>query len=92
MRAVWGSGDSQGRVEEGRRGWGLSSPEAGACVLLLTPLLTSVTLERGSRQLIVGPNGEAESEREKEESDDNKVALPGINLPHTAGLSGPAGQ
>lgn len=37
---------------------------------------------------MAGWSGQAESAREKEESDDNKVALAGINLPHTAGLSG----
>jgi len=57
----------------------------------------AVTLERvggdegGHRQLMARCNSETESESKKEESTDNKVALAGINLPHTAGLSWPAG-
>lgn len=44
--------------------------------------------EGGSRQLMAGWSSQAESASGKEESDDNKVALASINLPHTAGLSG----
>ncbi len=47
--------------------------------------------EGGHRQLMARCNGETESESKKEESTDNKVALASINLPHTAGLSWPAG-
>lgn len=43
------------------------------------------------RQLMARCYGETDSESKKEKSGDNKVALVGINLPHAAGLSGPAG-
>lgn len=43
------------------------------------------------RQLMARYYGETDSESKKEKSGDNKVALVGINLPHAAGLSGPAG-
>lgn len=43
------------------------------------------------RQLMARCYGETDSESKKEKSVDNKVALVGINLPHAAGLSGPAG-
>lgn len=67
--------------------WGLSKLGTGAF---------AVTLERvggdegGHRQLMARCNGETESESKKEESTDNKVALAGINLPHT--LQGCHGQ